>query len=95
MHFDEGTDDLLGPILKTSALPIFLLHILLSVAYASWVREKRADASGRSLKAASCSSEHNFDVVRLKDGIRRVILTPSLGALASWRSSPSGPDLPP
>ena len=46
VHFDEGTDDLLGPILKTSALPIFLLHILLSVAYASWVREKRADARG-------------------------------------------------
>ena len=61
MHFDEGTDDLLGPILKTSALPIFLLHILLSVAYASWVREKRADASGRSLKAASCSSERDAE----------------------------------
>jgi hypothetical protein len=48
VHFDEGTDNRLGPILKTSALPIFLSHILLSVAYASRVREKCADAPGQS-----------------------------------------------
>jgi hypothetical protein len=35
VHFDDGTDNRFGPILKTSALPIFLVHILLSVAYAS------------------------------------------------------------
>jgi GxxExxY protein len=36
----------------------------------------------------------NFDVALLKHGIRRIILTPSPGVLASWRSSSSEPEFP-
>ena len=36
----------------------------------------------------------NFDVSVLKQGIRRVVLTPSSGVLASWRSSSFEPNIP-
>jgi GxxExxY protein len=36
----------------------------------------------------------NFDVALLKYGIKRVVLSPSPGALASWRSSSSKSDFP-
>src|SRR5580704_570783 len=45
VHFDDAADDLLSPILKTSALPIFLLHLLQSVSYAARVRQNRRDAA--------------------------------------------------
>jgi hypothetical protein len=36
----------------------------------------------------------NFDVALLKHGIKRVVLSPSPGALASWRSPSSKSDFP-
>jgi GxxExxY protein len=36
----------------------------------------------------------NFDVALLKYGIKRVVLSPSPGALASWRSPSSKSDFP-
>jgi hypothetical protein len=36
----------------------------------------------------------NFDLALLKYGIKRVVLSPSPGALASWRSPSSKSDFP-
>jgi hypothetical protein len=48
MHLDESSDDLLGTVLESSDLPIFLFHSLPSVAVVPGCaagRRKRGDGS--------------------------------------------------